>query len=187
MRTATVALVACGFIVLSAAADEPSKVKVQGPSWRRLQWDVPTTPFIAGQGLAESLQKLEKAGATTHCVGIAGKELAKLEAQIAELKGKADAETELQAIQKELAKLEAQIAVLKKKAGPLRVKVAEAKMARAVDEVIQEARGQYSRNPKRALELLREMLAEVWDNPQITEGARDALLIRLVTARGELA
>jgi Skp family chaperone for outer membrane proteins len=98
-----------------------------------------------------------------------------------------DAETELQAIQKELAKLEAQIAELKKKAGPLRVKVAEAKMARAVDEVVQEARGQYSRNPKKALELLRDMIAEVWDNPQITEGARDALLIRLVTARGELA
>jgi hypothetical protein len=31
------------------------------------------------------------------------------------------------------------------------------------------------------------MIAEVWDNPQITEGARDAFLTRLVTARIELA
>jgi hypothetical protein len=75
---------------------------------------------------------------------------------------------------------------LKKKAGPLRVKVAEAKMARAVDEAIQEARDRYPGNPKMAIELLREIMVEVWENPQITEGVRDALLIRLVTARREV-
>src|SRR5262249_36143438 len=108
-------------------------------------------------------------------------------------KGEAGRDPELQAVKKELAELVAQIAVkekelaeLREKAAPLRAKVAEAKMAQAVDAAIQESRSQYPRNPKMALQLLGETVVEVWDNPEISEGARENLLNRLVTARRDL-
>src|SRR5262245_35786143 len=99
---------------------------------------------------------------------------------------------ELQAVKKELAELMAQIAVkekelaeLKKRAAPLRARLAEAKLTRAVEAAIQEAR-RHPRNSKMALELLREMVSEVWDNAEISEGVRGTLLSRLVAARGEI-
>ena len=108
-------------------------------------------------------------------------------------KGKADGDTELQAVKKELAELATQIEVkekelaeLRKKAAPLRAKVAEAKMGQAVDVAIEDARGQYPHNPKVALQRLGEMVSEVWDSPEIGEGARGALLNRLVAARREM-
>jgi hypothetical protein len=108
-------------------------------------------------------------------------------------KGEADRAAELQAAKKELAELAAQIAAkekelaeLRKKGAPLRAKVADAKMAQAVDAAIQESRSQYPRNPNMALQRLGEIVAEVWYNEVITESARETLLNRLVTARREL-
>jgi chromosome segregation ATPase len=105
---------------------------------------------------------------------------------------KAD-DAELQAVKKELAELMAQIAVkekelaeLKRKTVPLRGKIAEAKWAQTVEVAIEEARLQYPRNPKGALHQLGETVAEVWDNAEIGEDARAALLDRLLTARREL-
>jgi phage shock protein A len=108
-------------------------------------------------------------------------------------KGKPDRDAELQAVKKELAELEAQIGVkekelaeLRKKAAPLRAKVAEAKKVQAVDEAIQEARSLYPHSPQSALQLMGEVVQEVWHSPEISEDTRDALLNRLITARREL-
>jgi chromosome segregation ATPase len=108
-------------------------------------------------------------------------------------KGKADGDTDLEAVKKELAELAAQIAAkekelaeLRKKTVPLRARITEAKLALKVDAAIQEARGQYPRNRERALQLLGEIVLEVWETPEIGEDARDALLNRLVTARRDL-
>jgi hypothetical protein len=67
-----------------------------------------------------------------------------------------------------------------------RLLIEEQKLTQEVATTLHKARRTYADEPEAARKLLRQAVLRVWDHPDLSERVREALLNRLVAARGKL-
>lgn len=67
-----------------------------------------------------------------------------------------------------------------------RQKVMEQMLIQEIHKAIRASEDMYTANPNKAVKLLRDVVNQVWDNPDITDRLRQELLTKLVAVRHEL-